>query len=82
MISATKKWAEQRKESVCLDEISEVFRRQAWQAAGKCVKTGRLNYGEICGSATPAKFGHGRPRTAQVAAFFTAAPATPKNDGS
>jgi hypothetical protein len=38
MIGATKKWAEQRKESVRLDEISEVFRRQAWQAAGKYVK--------------------------------------------
>jgi hypothetical protein len=38
MIGATKKWAEQRKESVRLDEISEVFRRQAWQAAGKYVE--------------------------------------------
>lgn len=38
MIGATKKWAEQRKESVCLDEISEVFRRQAWQATGKYVE--------------------------------------------
>lgn len=38
MIGATKKWAEQGKESICLDEISEVFRCQAWQPAGKYVE--------------------------------------------